>query len=329
MNKLNLLFRKLEKYNFKEIKKESIKIKKKDCKSIKLIETDFIDDIIRKYIKENLKYKYEIKYKYKNKLIRLCYYSKKEKLNNILIKKILKRIIFMMDIVNKYININIDIYDTPFKKELPCTNCNKELKKINVNSGLSYNNNIIIYRKEEVLKLLIHEMIHVLDIDVKYENMYDKINLLDKLCLNDLLINESYVETWAILLDTYLKIKENMKISESIFINKVNEDKIFNIKQSSKILIYLKKNINGKCIIKKNDDVNITSYFILKTYNLFYLEDFLKLFMDKKNIIVNNYNYKEYIKYLLEKIKKNIFKDMKRNIKKKKYNLSLKMSLNN
>ena len=76
----------------------------------------------------------------------------------------------MMDITNIYKNINIEIYNTPFKKKLPCRNYCKNLSSININSGLSYSNNIIIYRKEELLKVLIHEIIHILDIDVKYEN---------------------------------------------------------------------------------------------------------------------------------------------------------------
>ena len=56
------------------------------------------------------------------------------------------------------------------KKYLPCSDCEKKLTSININSGLSYENNIIIYRKEELLKVLVHEMIHILDIDIKYEN---------------------------------------------------------------------------------------------------------------------------------------------------------------
>ena len=117
-----------------------------------------------------------------------------------------------MDITKIYINVNIEIYDTPFKKKLPCIDCNKKLSSININSGLSYENNIIIYRKEELLKVLIHEMIHILDIDIKYENNNNKKKILNKLCINNLLINESYVESWANIINIYLTLKENNEI---------------------------------------------------------------------------------------------------------------------
>ena len=69
-----------------------------------------------------------------------------------------------MIISNTYKNLNIEIYDTPFKKTFNCNNHKKcgKLTQNNVNSGLSYLNNIVIFRKEEMLKLLIHELIHML-----------------------------------------------------------------------------------------------------------------------------------------------------------------------
>ena len=76
----------------------------------------------------------------------------------------------MMIISNTYKNLNIQIYDTPFKKTFGCNNHKKcgKLNHNNVNSGLSYLNNIVIFDKRN-LKLLIHELIHALDIDNKYE----------------------------------------------------------------------------------------------------------------------------------------------------------------
>ena len=52
----------------------------------------------------------------------------------------------MMLISNTYKNLNIEIYDTPFKKTFNCNNHKKcgKLTQNNVNSGLSYLNNIVI-----------------------------------------------------------------------------------------------------------------------------------------------------------------------------------------
>ena len=44
--------------------------------------------------------------------------------------------------------------------------CGKKLNCENVNTGYSWSNNIVIYRNEELLKLIIHEIIHLLDIDI-------------------------------------------------------------------------------------------------------------------------------------------------------------------
>ena len=237
----------------------------------------------------------------------------------------------MMDITNIYKNINIEIYNTPFKKKLPCRNYCKNLSSININSGLSYSNNIIIYRKEELLKVLIHEIIHILDIDVKYENYNDKKKILNKLCINDLLINESYVETWAVLINIYLKLKINNKIvTNENYIKYFIKEKKFSIKQCCKIMLYFNLDISDKICYKKiNDKTNIFSYILLKTYNLIYINKFLRKFTGKNTIIVNKYDYVEYINYLYKIInyKLNIFEKNIEKIKALKYNLNMKMTI--
>ena len=156
-------------------------LKKFDCKlqevkKVNLVDSNFIPQKIEEYIRENIKYKYVCSYNYKNNIINIEYYCSKKKKNTDLFKIIVKRIIFMMIISNTYKNLNIEIYDTPFKKEFHCNNHKKcgNLSHNNVNSGLSYLNNIVIFRREEMLKLLIHELIHALDIDNKYETIQDK-----------------------------------------------------------------------------------------------------------------------------------------------------------
>ena len=203
--------------------------------------------------------------------------------------------------------------------------------KVNVNSGLSYNNNIIIYRKEELLKVLLHEMIHILDIDVKYENNNHKKIILNKLCVNSLLINESYVETWANILNIYLTLIENNKIvSNEEYIENFIEEKKFSISQCCKIIIYFKLDLsNNNCTKKVYDKTNILSYILLKTYNLIYINKFLKKYKGEDTIIVKKYKYLDYINYLdkIMNYKINIFKKNIERIKKKKYNLNMNMTI--
>ena len=76
------------------------------------------------------------------------------------------------------------------------------------------------------MKVLVHEMIHILDIDIKYENDNYKKKILDKLCVNSLLINESYVETWANILNIYLTlIEKNGVVENEEYIRKFIEEK--------------------------------------------------------------------------------------------------------
>ena len=328
MKQLNLLVNRLKKYKLHKIK--NIEIIKKQVVNKRLIKTEFVDNKIRLYIKDNIKNCYIVKYKYKNIIINLAYYCCKL-IDKELLKTIIKRIIFTMDITNIYKNVNIDIYDTPFKKHLPCEDCGKKLTSININSGLSYNNNIIIYRKEELLKVLIHEMIHILDIDIKYENDDNKKIILNKLCVNSLLINESYVETWANILNIYLTLIENNGVvTTKEYIESFIKEKKFSIKQCCKIIMYFKLDLsNNSCKNKIYDKTNILSYILLKTYNLIYINKFLKKYKGVDTIIVKKYNYLDYINYLdkIMNYKINIFEKNIEKIKETKYNLNMNMTI--
>lgn len=333
--------------NFK-IKK--LNIDKKDIllnkNNNKLERGEFISNEIVDYIDKNLKYKYIINYKYKNKKIKVRYFSKK-KIGNIknLFEIVINRIIFMMDITDVYKNVNMYIYDTHFKKKLPCkcfNKCKKKLGVHDINTGYSWTNNIVIYRKEELLKLIIHEMIHLLDIDVKYEygsNMKRK--FMKSLCIEsfNVLINESYVETWAIVIHMYISLLEQRKKSYINYKNYFKKTLLFNYKQVLKILIFYDID-NFDEIFKEGNScnriiefkMNLFSYHILKLLNLFNINKFINKFSakDKNSILNKSYDFDDYVKYLEKNIKSmgSIINKKLKEYKNIKYNLSLKMSLN-
>ena len=212
------LLEKLDKFKkMNKIKLDNILLKKnKD----RIEPGEFISSKIVEYINNKLIYKYIINYKYKKINININYFCKR-KIKNIksFIKIIINRIVFMMNITDIYKDVNMSIYDTPYKKELPCKclkKCKRNVSVHDINTGYSWSNNIVIYRKEELLKLIIHEMIHLLDIDIKYEyNNSVKYKFLKSLCIEsvDVLINESYVETWAIIIHMYISLLEQNKYS--------------------------------------------------------------------------------------------------------------------
>lgn len=305
---IDLLYYKLDTY-YKKINLKKYNYKTNKIKNINLLETKFIPDKIRDYIKKKISYKYTVLYEFKNILITLNYYSSKN-IKRVVLDNILKRIMFMMLISNKFMNISINIYSTPFKKEFNCNSSHKcgNLKHINVNSGLNYGDTIIIFRDEEYLKLLLHELIHALDVDQKYESLKDNKEILEIFNINtkNLLINESYVETWAIILNVYCTLKEEKNISLENFKLNLNKELVHSLHQCSKLCIYYDID-DFKKIYKTNpdtiyykDNVNTFSYHIIKTINLYNINKFLKNFCDKKHILKPKYNYKLYIKFIVK-----------------------------
>ena len=122
--------------------------------------------------------------------------------------------------------------------------------------------------------------------------------ILNKLCVNSLLINESYVETWSNILNIYLTLLEkNGVVEKKEYIRKFIEEKKFSISQCCKIIMYFKIDLsNEKCVKKIYDTTNILSYILLKTYNLIYINKFLKKYKGVDTIIVEKYNYSDYIR---------------------------------
>ena len=161
--------------------------------------------------------------------------------------------------------------------------------------------------------------------------MIIKKKILDKLCINSLLINESYVETWANILNIYLTLIENNGVvTNKEYIESFIKEKKFSIKQCCKIIMYFKLDLsNNSCKNKIYDKTNILSYILLKTYNLIYINKFLKKYKGVDTIIVKKYNYLDYINYLdkIMNYKINIFEKNIEKIKETKYNLNMNMTI--
>ena len=144
--------------------------------------------------------------------------------------------------------LNIYLFLSPEKKNAneQClkTDSNLEhfcnLSRTNINSGASlYENWIQIFRKEEILKVLIHELIHYLELDINSHS-----HIIDKHCSqinmhphsNDILVNEAYTELLAIYLHTMYvgKIKYPNNFEEKFWKLYMIEEK-YTIYQINKI----------------------------------------------------------------------------------------------
>ena len=168
----------------------------------------------------------------------------------------------------------------------------------NTNSGSCMPGEFInIWRKEEMLKVLIHELIHFHKFDFNYtDNQYE---YLEKTINNVVKItgvdrcNESYTESLAILI--YLCVL--CKMLSIDFHTLLNMELNFLLYQVCKIIKYFGgESIRDMFRITFNQNTSIRSYFIIKYMILCNLDKFVKFIDDTGCTVKNNiYQYGDFI----------------------------------
>jgi hypothetical protein len=198
------------------------------------------------------------------------------------IKKIIKRIKFLIYIGEylKYKTNNIskafDIYIilSNLKKNFPTKN--KKMKVPNVNGGYTdiYNNYIFIWRYEEFEKVLLHEIIHFVDMDLRDQDVNTKLNINGPSSFFEALTDFFAIFYNLIFLSIVSKISiRNLLQLELTFI----ENQAMALNEH-----YNLGNWQNKISKKINQTTPALSYYILK-YLLF------KYFMENK-LDISNYN---------------------------------------
>lgn len=164
----------------------------------------------------------------------------------------------------------ITFYLTDIKKILPPDDLPKVITEEFGNSGFTFvrePSDIHIFRKEESLKVLIHELIHASKLDFNTSNLIDiPCNIKD-----DDITNEGITEYLAIIhyywyVASYISItdKSNIRI---VFTDLLSHDLGWQDYQVSKILNYF--NLDADDLLVKNNfkqKTSILSYFFLKDY---------------------------------------------------------------
>tara|TARA_Y100001970_G_C14250201_1_gene871277 strand:+ start:3446 stop:4669 length:1224 start_codon:yes stop_codon:yes gene_type:complete len=315
-----------------DLLQESDKISKKI--KHKLIETDDIENInkdiyslnsskflpeqILDYLNENLNYKFTYVIYIDECNIELNFYSiineqnslnkTKKYINNYL--KLIKSWIFICNLYskNKLKNLKLQIFFTPFVKKIPDLNNLLEkylLSSFNVNSGYTQynstsndNKNIVIYRKEEWFKVLIHETLHAFNLDFNDINLNKYIGIFKNefnFIESDFNFNESYCEFWANIMNLcyycYDYSKGNFRDFIISFEINITMEKMFSIMQLNKILNYY--DLNYEMITSKTNNqmmrhiykeqTNVFCYYILKSILIFNYEKVF-LWCNKNNL---------------------------------------------
>jgi hypothetical protein len=259
----------------------------------KFVEMNIID-----YLLNQLDYKHIYKINYMNLQINLVIYSKTKTISKKILNNIIDRIVVLGLYKSKteILKINIDIFMTPFKKKISTDT--KILGTREINSGFSYHNyKICIFRKEELNKVLVHELIHYLELDlnvVEFPDFYKYFNLAES---NEVKLNEAYTEILAVLINSIIASK-NITECKKILNNELKFSfyqvgKILNLYDFINALEFFQPNTNNK--FKQN--TSVFSYFIVKTIILFNIDTFLELYYSGK---INKYNFKDIVLSIID-----------------------------
>jgi len=211
-------------------------------------------------------------------------------------------IIMWIYIVNLYASkqcansLIIYIYFTSLEKKLPTSNI-FVLDELNVNTAFTTtcpkDSEIVIYRKEEWFKVLIHESFHNFGLDFSDMNNTE-VNkcVLDMFKVNsDVNLYESYTEIWAEIMNAIfcsfysLKVKTDVDSFLSNFDFFINFERSYSFFQLVKTLNFmgltykdLISNTEQSKTLRENlykEKTNVLSYYVIKTVLINNYQNFL------------------------------------------------------
>jgi len=256
----------------------------------------------------------------------------KDKIKRILVNDILFRSLILQAInpINiKKKTLELELFPSKHLKQLALGNV---LGPDNINSGVTTyyystreNNKTMVFRKEEMKKLVLHELIHNLGYDFVTLKILFSAHLYFNISPDQkITINESYTECIACILNCMISSYEinnrrNFKLFSYFLIYEIS----FNLFQTAKILLHYGfdsaedfihpyNNKSGEA--RFNQNTSVFSYFFVKTGLLFSLSkfaDFLENYTDHfyitkkarasiayKKLIIECCRNKEFIKAL-------------------------------
>ena len=227
--------------------------------------------------------------------ITLTFFTFKNETNFAIYDKYAKQVFMLIAILTHYSSsecsksLNIFIYLTDFKRIIPDNNYTI-LGSYNVNGGFTTtcdkNSEIVVYRKEEWFKVLIHEAFHNLGLDFSKMNtnqFHSKIKQIFPIN-SKFNIFESYCEFWARILNSAfcsynLIDNKNDKDAFKTFLDFfIQIERLFSLFQCNKILNFLGisyQNLyetdNGSHIARENlykEKTNVFAYYIVTAFLL-------------------------------------------------------------
>ena len=306
LNKLYDHFSSVDILPFKENSKSFSQVKFKSEYELSYISKD-IQKKIEKY-----NTKYSVILNMDNYTICINIFSDNNILNTNFLHELKKYIQFTLSLHPLKTNITINYHLSDEKKMI------KEgiLTTNEINSGscmiLSDNSIINIWRKEEILKVTIHELFHALKYDSYKDNEEIIQHYTNKYDTSSTKINthEAFAEIWANLINCFLISQKYNNENKKVFRELVTIEKFYSIFQAQKVLFnsLTKKGVNN------DKNTNVTAYFLIRAELYQRLNAFLKFCRLNNGNYVKIKNTENWLVFLKSKnkIKRNtIFKGEK------------------
>ncbi len=177
---------------------------------------------------------------------------------------LVKAISFITSFSDRPRKITIHLCLLPDKKRIRKNQ--KKITQLNVNSGSNYfsdtESEICIFRREEAIKVIFHEIIHGL----RFSQLGSHEEITKRLCQKynlgskDILVDESYTEMWAKIMNCYfISSLTNSQTKFQHFSTLLALEQEFSIYQGNKVKHFV-KNSTDKNIDK---DTNVSAYYLV------------------------------------------------------------------
>lgn len=229
-------------------------------------------------------------------------------------------------------SLNIYLYLTEAKKKLP-ENPVIVLNSDHCNSAVTYacatNGRLLVYRKEEWKKVLIHELFHSFCLDfstLKYRKLKKNIKKIFDV-QSDFEISESYAEFWAEIVNCsfmgYNLLDDKDDVDNFLLFTDfcIQLERMFSLFQMIKILNFMglryqnlykdDKLSSGFRKILYKEDTNVLCYYIIKNILLFYYDDFFEWCLLNNNNVLNfdktGDNLDKFYKFVKKKHNSSVF----------------------
>ena len=301
---------------------------------------EYCHDLIKIEIENMKKTAFVYSFTIKNHSFQICFISPENKaLCEKKFSNYIKRIYIWLYLATIYSpptcsrKLNIYIYLTALKKFSP-TNP-EDFSQLHANTAFTTsckkNTEIHIYRQEEWFKVLIHECFHCFGLDFSSENL-DKLNKQIASIFpiqSKFNLFEVYCEMFAEIINVMFVSLDIIKKIENLdeYIHKLilktqqllEKERVFSLLQCAKVLdcygikyqeLYQK---NSHAVLKrkkyKENDTNIFSYYILKSFFMFFYDDFLSwcFLHNQGSIAFHKKNIDEFFIFIKEHYNDNEF----------------------